>query len=93
MQKGLQSGTARRSGNCLDTGAFFGIYLGRGRPSRSQVFTLELFRVGDNMARNPKSKPMVVDRREQRWAVTDLLDGIWRFGIDVGSVDLSRLTR
>jgi hypothetical protein len=23
--------------------AFFGIYLGRGRPSRSQVFTLELF--------------------------------------------------
>jgi hypothetical protein len=27
---------------------------------------------------------MVVDRREQRWAVTDLLDGVWRFGIDVG---------
>jgi hypothetical protein len=27
----------------LDPGAFIGIYLGRGRPSRSQVFTLELF--------------------------------------------------
>src|SRR3984893_14245738 len=27
----------------LATSAFFGIYLGRGRPFRSQVFTLELF--------------------------------------------------
>ena len=27
----------------LAASAFFGIYLGRGRPSRSQVFTLELF--------------------------------------------------
>jgi hypothetical protein len=37
----------------VNTRAFFGIYLGRGRPSRSQVFTLELFpgrhfRVGDD---------------------------------------------
>jgi hypothetical protein len=27
----------------VKTAAFIGIYLGRGRPSRSQVFTLELF--------------------------------------------------
>jgi hypothetical protein len=45
------------------------------------------------MARNPKTKPMVVDRKKQRWAVTDLPDGGWRFGIDVGSWDLTRLTR
>jgi len=33
--------------------AFFGIYLGRGRPSRSQVFTLELFPSVRRYARNP----------------------------------------
>src|SRR3984957_18039430 len=31
---------------------FFGIYLGRGRPSRSEVFTLELFPGGRPSSRN-----------------------------------------
>jgi hypothetical protein len=33
----------RAFGRWLQDPAFIGIYLGRGRPSRSQVFTLELF--------------------------------------------------
>jgi hypothetical protein len=41
----------------MNTMAFFGIYLGRGRPSRSQVFTLELFPGGRQCDRNSEKLP------------------------------------
>jgi hypothetical protein len=58
----LRPGWGQKAGKCtrcrlfgqVTTTAFFGVYLGRGRPSRSEVFILELFpggrhfRVGDN---------------------------------------------
>jgi hypothetical protein len=41
--------------------AFFGIYLGRGRPSRYQVFTLELFPGGRPAGRPPNPESIIAD--------------------------------
>jgi hypothetical protein len=52
----------------LATCAFFGIYLGRGRPSRSQVFALELFpgwqhRTGDRLSPYLSRNVIMLDPR------------------------------
>ena len=65
LRRALPAGTRRRLrrggerlvicrlNGLLNETAFIGVYLGRGRRSRSQVFTLELFPGGRQSTRNP----------------------------------------